>query len=70
MDPSQSAVAPGLQPIPGYLFAPGIFLSETDSQAYLSSLDSDTRDYVLKHMKEFRSKRDIEDCIIRLRSGS
>lgn len=49
-----------------YIFAPGVFMSEDERKDFLSSLDSDTRDYVIKHTDEFRTKQDIADCIERL----
>lgn len=55
-------------PVSNYLFAPGIFYSDIDQNKYLSSLDSDTRDYVIKHTDEFRTRQDIDDCINRLHS--
>ena len=49
-----------------YTFAPGIFLTKEDSDSFMASLDSDTRDYVIKHTDDFRSKDDIMECIDRL----
>lgn len=69
MDPSQSANM-AIPPITGYMFAPGIFLSPEEGDQFLSSLDSDTRDYVLKHTDELRTRRDIDECIARLRNES
>lgn len=54
-------------PIEGnYAFLSGIFPTMEDSEKFLASLDSDTRDYVLKHTDEFRTKADIIECINRL----
>jgi hypothetical protein len=61
--------SPALQPISSYMFAPGIFFSTDESNSFLSSLDSDTRDYVLKHTDDFRTRADIEECINRLHNG-
>ncbi|MGF7146017.1 hypothetical protein HNQ56_004465 [Anaerotaenia torta] len=72
MDPisfTSAAAYPTFLPTYGYFFAPGIFLNEMEGNNYLSSLDSDTRDYVLKHTDEFRSRQDIEDCVSKLRNG-
>ena len=49
-----------------YTFAPGIFLTKEDSDNFMASLDSDTRDYVIKHTDDFRSREDIMECINRL----
>lgn len=47
-----------------------IFTTKDEENDYLSNLDSDTRDYVLKHTDEFRSKADIIDCVNRLHGTS
>jgi len=47
-------------------FYPGIFRVTDD---YLSSLDSDTREYVVRHTSEDRSKEDIVKCINELHKG-
>jgi hypothetical protein len=72
VDPGQYPIMnnPAFLPLGGYIFAPGIFLSEVEGNDYLSSLDSDTRDYVLNHTDEFCSRQDIEDCINDLHSKS
>ena len=57
-----------LQPIIG--FAPGVFPNIKESDDFLSSLDSDTRDYVLKHTDEFRTRSDVIDCVNRLHGKS
>lgn len=57
-------------PFGSYMFVPGIFFSEMEQNDYLASLDSDTRDYVLKHTDEFRSRQDIEDCVNELHGRS
>jgi hypothetical protein len=67
--PFASVSYPAFFPIYGYSFAPGIFINDNDTDRYLSSLDSDTRDYVLKHTDEFRSRQDIENCVNKLRKG-
>ncbi|MBE5965787.1 MAG: hypothetical protein E7255_02270 [Lachnospiraceae bacterium] len=64
-------IAPIPSVIPGqmygaYAFAPGIFPTKEDSDSFLDSLDSDTRDYVIKHTDDFRSKEDIMECVQRL----
>lgn len=56
-----------LQPVNGALFIPGVFPSVQDGDDFLSSLDSDTRDYVMKHTDEFRSRADVMDCVNQLR---
>lgn len=48
------------------LFMASMFASSEEENDFLASLDSDTRDYVLKHTDEFRTKQDIIDCIDRL----
>lgn len=53
-----------LQPFSGYV--PGVFPNINDSNELLSSLDSDTRDYVLKHTHELRSRSDIIACVNKL----
>ncbi len=66
-------IFPGGQPIPVLqptgTFAPGIASDPKDEDEYLASLDSDTRDYVLKHTSETRSQQDIVDCINKLHNG-
>jgi len=57
---------PGYLPVGSLMFAPGIFFSESERNDYLASLDSDTRDYVIKHTDEYRSRQDIVDCVNRL----
>jgi hypothetical protein len=52
------------------LFIAGIFSTPKDGDDYLNSLDSDTRDYVIKHSDEFRSRADIIDCVNRLHEES
>jgi hypothetical protein len=68
MDPVQfgTSMNPMLQPTSSIMFAPGIVNKVFSADDYLASLDSDTRDYVLKHTDESRTKEDIEDCIYRL----
>jgi hypothetical protein len=48
---------------------PGIFPTFDDENDYLSSLDSDTRDYVVKHTDDFRTRQDVIDCVYRLHHG-
>jgi hypothetical protein len=60
---------PPAQPVPttqsfgSIPFFPGVFASAQEGDEYLASLDSDTRDYVLKHTDEFRSRSDIIECV-------
>jgi hypothetical protein len=61
---------PSLQPFGGFIFVPGVFSSVEEGNDYLNSLDSDTRDYVLKHTSEFSSKMDIIDCVNKLHGES
>jgi hypothetical protein len=61
---------PSLQPFGGFIFVPGVFSSVEEGNDYLSSLDSDTRDYVIKHTGEFSSKADIIDCVNKLHGES
>ena len=67
MDPSQSYL--NSQPVPMVQtydgFMPGAFIN--DGNNFLASLDSDTRDYVLKHTDKSRSNQDIVDCINELK---
>lgn len=58
------------QPYGGFIFAPGIFASSKEGNDYLSSLDSDTRDYVVKHTDEFRTMADIIECVNKLHRES
>lgn len=55
-----------MQSFGGVPFFPGVFASLQEGDEYLASLDSDTRDYVLKHTDEFRSRSDIIECVNRL----
>lgn len=64
LTPIQSAIAS--QPFSNGVFLTGIFTNAQDQDEYLASLDSDTRDYVIKHTDEFRTKADIIDCVNRL----
>ncbi len=48
-------------------FTPGAFMNFGDN--LLDSLDSDTRDYVIKHTGDNRTRQDILDCIDRLHHG-
>jgi hypothetical protein len=71
MDPMQPFL--NGQPIPftqsSSIFVPGVYANIHDGDDYLASLDSDTRDYVLKHTDEPRSRQDIIDCVNKLRNG-
>lgn len=44
-------------------FYPGIFESADEGNEFLNNLDSDTRDYVIKHTEEFRTRSDVINCI-------
>ncbi len=68
MSPFQSTI--GSQPFSGGLFLASIFANAQEQDDYLASLDSDTRDYVLKHTDDFRTKDDIIDCVNRLHGRS
>lgn len=57
-------------PSNNYIFYPAFFETQEASNKYLSSLDSDTRAYVINHTDEYRTKRDIIDCVNRLRYES
>lgn len=50
-------------------FAAGVFSSDMERDNYLSGLDSDTREYVLKNTDSFRTIHDIEDCVNKLRGN-
>ncbi|HWT73781.1 MAG TPA: hypothetical protein VN258_03540 [Mobilitalea sp.] len=58
------------QPFGNNVFLASVFTNMDEQNNYLASLDSDTRDYVLKHTDEYRSQQDIIDCVNRLRTGS
>ena len=49
-------------------FLPGAFFNFNDD-SYLNSLDSDTRDYVIKHTADTRTRQDIINCVNRLHEG-
>lgn len=55
-------------PMNNYVLYPAFFDTEQESSDFLSSLDSDTRDYVKKHTDEFRTKNDVLECINSLRN--
>ena len=65
MDPMQysSTVIPAFVPYGSFAFAAGIFLNDEDRNSYLSSLDSDTRSYILNHPEEFGSRQEIDDFV-------
>ncbi len=67
--PLAQSISP-MQPLGGFTFAPGIFPSVVEGNDYLSSLDSDTRDYVMKHTGDFRSRADVVECVNRLHGES
>lgn len=48
-----------MYPNGAYVFSPNVFLSSEEEHSFLSSLDSDTRDYVLKHTKDYHTRQDI-----------
>lgn len=53
---------------PNYPFLfPGLSFDNDPKETYLSGLDSDTRDYVLKHTNEYASREDLEECVYRLK---
>lgn len=58
------------QPFGNNIFLASVFTNIEEQNNYLASLDSDTRDYVLKHTDEFRSQKDIIDCVNRLHGRS
>lgn len=73
MDPNQftpSSSNSTFLPIGGITFIPGIFGSVSEGDKFLNTLDSDTRDYVLKHTDDFRTRQDIIDCVNSLHSKS
>lgn len=65
MDPMQysSTIIPAYVPYGSFAFAAGVFLSDSERDHYLSSLDSDTRSYILNHPKEFGTRQDIDDFV-------
>ena len=64
MDSNMGPIIPLGNEYPGFI--PGVFSSTQDRDEYLSSLDSDTRDYVLKHTDEFSTKADLMECVNKL----
>lgn len=48
-------------------FFAGAFMN--NGTEYLDNLDSDTRDYVLKHTKDSRTRQDVIDCIYKMHHG-
>lgn len=54
------------QPYMNSVYFASIFSSKDEEDEYLASLDSDTRDYVLKNTDDFSSKSDLIDCVNRL----
>ncbi len=65
MDPMQysSSLIPAYVPYGSFAFAAGVFLNDADRDDYLSSLDSDTRSYILNHPEEFGTRQKIEDFV-------
>ena len=55
-----------MQPFGNFIFIPGVFETTEDEHDYLSSLDSDTKNYVIEHTSEFRTKADIIECVNKL----
>ncbi len=51
------------------LLFPSIFFHINDRETYLSGLDSDTRDYVIKHTTQDASREDLERCVSQLKYG-
>lgn len=55
-------------------FYPGFLVNSViplgDEEEYLASLDSDTRDYVIKHTEDLNSIDDIKECINKLHGDS
>ncbi len=56
-------------PFGNNIFLASVFVNEEDQNSYLSSLDSDTREYVLRHKDEFRTRQDIVDFVGRMRNS-
>jgi hypothetical protein len=56
------------QPYTNSIYFTSIFTSKDEEEDFLASLDSDTRDYVLKHTDDFRTKEEMLDCIRDLHS--
>jgi len=65
-----SQARPEMQQYGNTAFLPGIFASLEESNDFLASYDSDTRDYILKHTGEYCSKDDILKCISDLHKKS
>jgi len=61
MDPSGTPT-PAMPPLyPGFLI--NYFAYTQDGNDYFDSLDSDTKDYVAKHVDDLSSINDIKACI-------
>lgn len=58
------------QPFGNNIFLASVFTNSEEEVDYLASLDSDTRDYVLKHTDLYRTKSDVIDCVNRLHGKS
>lgn len=48
---------------------PGIFSTFEESNDFLSTLDSDTKDYVLKHTSDFSTRGELMECVRKLHEG-
>ena len=57
-------------PMYNYIYYPIFFETREDVDKFLTNYDSDTRAYVINHTDEYRTKRDIIDCVHRLRYES
>lgn len=51
-------------------FVPGVFESMQEGNEFLDSLDSDTRDYVVKHKDTFNSKDELISFVNKLNGNS
>ena len=66
MDYNSLGPNPASQSLLSATLAPGILAGNKNSNEYLASLDSDTRDYVMKHTGSDRTIMDIVRCVERL----
>lgn len=48
---------------------PGMLAANKNSDDYLATLDSDTREYVMRHTSSDRTIMDIVHCVERLHDG-
>jgi len=53
-------------PTDNFFLYPAVFLAVNEENDYLASLDSDTREYVLRHTDENRTRADVIECINKL----